>query len=227
MSRKTWSKDDFRVSYSNGTITAFSNKLIKDSSSIMYFYYDLVILIGKKVVFKASAYDFPKVINIPSVIDYFLKRPENELYIVEDYKNGDFRRKELYDRYKLEDSFSMNCEYYILFERYITYVKQADEKKHQRIEYFTLTFGLSERNKKGYSNGENYGCSVYIENLTLEEILSFKKMAETFVTSCIEEHNQELKKSKIECPKCHTIQNYTDFIIHEDSEPYCKQCVSE
>ena len=228
MSKKTWKKDKLHITYRNPYITPHSVNLLTSMKDVMYFYYDIDILDGKKTLFSASACDFPKVQNLSCYIDHILDMEEKNMFVYENYEYHGFHRKKLYNFIVLDDSFNMDMEYFYKIERTITYIKQRDENEFKRYEEFTLTIGQNASNKKGYSNGENFGQSVFIKYLTREDMLNIKKVAEDFCKCAIDDYNEELKKYKIKCPKCKEHQLYLECLLPSDEifgrEFKCTKC---
>lgn len=232
MSRRTWKKDTLHITYSNPSITPHRFDLLTSMKGAMYFYYDIEILDEKKTLFSARVHDFPKVQDLPIYIDHILDMEEKDMFIYEDFKDNGFHRKKLYNFIVLDDSFNMDIEYFYKIERTITYIKQRYEDDFKRYEEFTLTIGQNAPNKEGYSNGEDFGQSIYIKYLTREDILNIKKTAEDFCKCAIEVYNKELKKYKIKCPKCEEHQLYLDCLLPDNEESYteefkCTKCGHE
>lgn len=223
MSRRTWKKNTLRITYGRPCITAHREDLLTSMKGVMYFYYDIDILDGKKTLFSASTHDFPKVQNLPIYIDYMLDMEEKDMFVYEDFEDCGFHRKKLYNFIVLDDSFNMDIEYFYKIERTITYVKQSGETEFKKYEEFTLTIGKNAPNKEGYSNGEDFGQSVYIKYLTREDMLNLKKTAEDFCKCAIDNYNKELKKYKIKCPKCGEHQLYLESLLPENEESYNKE----
>lgn len=228
MSRRTWKKDTLYITYGNSSITPHREDLLTSMDEVMYFYYDIDILDGKKTLFSASTHDFPKVQDLPVYIDHMLDMKENDMFVYEDYEDGGFHRKKLYNFIVLDDSFNMDMEYFYKIERTITYVKQRSDKEFKRYEEYTLTIGENAPNKEGYSNGEHFGQSIYIKYLTREDMLRLKHTAEEFCKCAIEDYNKDLKKYKIKCPKCGAHQLYLDSLLpyneNHDEEFKCTEC---
>ena len=156
--------DYLYITYGDAVITPIPYKkgLIDSMEDVMYFYYDIALVDKNKVVFESSAYDFPKVEKLPSCIDYIINMKEDNMFVYEDYKDGGFHRKRLYNFITLDDGFDM--EYFYKIERWITYVKQSSKEEYKRFEEYILTIGKNERNREGYSNGEDFGKSYFINN---------------------------------------------------------------
>lgn len=218
ISRRTWKKDNLYITYGNPCITPHRENLVESMEDVMYFYYNIKILDGKKTLFNASTHDFPKVQNLPIYIDYILDMKEEDMFVYEDYEDNGFHRKKLYNFIVLDDSFNMDIEYFYKIERTITYVKQRDSKDFKRYEEFTLTIGQNAPNKEGYSNGEDFGQSVFIKYLTREDMLNLKRTAREFCKSAIEDYNKELKEYKIKCPKCEQHQLYLDALTDKEND---------
>ena len=195
MSRKTFVKDEVKISYGNGRITSFSNDgneiAIKNMSEAMYFYYDIIVLFGNKEVFRADAYDFPKVQDLHLDIDYMIDFDMNKAYLIENTEENGFHRIIKYNQIRVED---MDVEYFYKIERYDYSVKQSGEDMPKLWTEYIITIGIGERNKEGFSNRENYGKSIYVSNLSKEDLLRLKKTTLDFCEESIKIHNKCLEK---------------------------------
>lgn len=232
MSRRSWRKKDLYITYGNPSITPFTEVEISSMKDVMYFYYDVSILDGKKTIFETSVYEFPKVQNLPAYIDYILNMKEEDMYLYENLEDGDFKRKKLYSFVELNDSFNFNMEYFYKIEKHITYVKQSNQEEFKRYEEYILTIGQHEKNKEGYDNGEDFGKSVFIKYLTKEDLERLSKTAQEFCKVSIEDYNKELKERKIKCPKCNEVQSYLTSLVNVDDETHdynfkCSSCNNE
>jgi hypothetical protein len=231
MSRRTWKKDGLYITYGNPSIQPFREDLLSSMKGAMYFYYDIDIFDGKKQIFHAEAFDFPKVQNLPNYIDHIVNMEEEEMFVYENFENNGFHRRKLYNFITLEDSFNMDSEYFYKIERMVTYVKQREEEKPKRYEDYTLTIGKCEPNKKGYSDGEPYGKQIFFKYLTKYDLLELKQTAIDFCNIAIEYHNRELRKYKIKCPKCGEHQLLLGSLIKEDefgNQSFkCSKCAKE
>lgn len=196
MNRRTWKKDTLYITYGKPVIQPFKQRIIDSMDDVMYFYYDIDILDGKKIIFHADAYDFPKVQNLPSYIDYIINMEEKDMFLYENLERGGFHRKRFYNFIDLADSFDMDHEYFYKIERMVTYVKQINELEFKNFEEYTLTIGKCEPNKEGYSNGEPFGKQIFIKYLTKEDLLRLKQTALAFCDVAIKEYNNELKITK-------------------------------
>lgn len=215
MNNKSWEKGSISITYEEPRVTPHRERLLEDMKDVMYFYYNIKVLDEKKVLFESSTHDFPKVQNLPIYIDHILNMKEDEMFVYEDIKDGGFERKKLYNFITLDDSFNMGIEYFYKIEKLITYVKQSNENKPKRYEEYTLTIGQNAPNKKGYSNGEDFGKSVFITYLKKEDLLRLKNTAQDFCKYAIEDYNKYLKKYKIKCPKCNEHQLFLDSLLNE------------
>lgn len=219
-----WKKGHLSIVYKNPNITPFRMDFIESIEDVMYFYYDIEIMDGKTVLFSERAHDFPKVPNLYEYIDYILELKEEDMFVYEDYKYYDFHRKKLYSFTELEDSFGMNAEYFYKIEKIITYVKQMDSKEYKRDEEYTLSIGRHAYNKEGYSNGEDFGQSVFIKYLTRDDLLNLRKVAEEFCDKAVKDYNEGLKEFKIKCPKCEKHQLYLNALVKNKEEDDPRDC---
>lgn len=218
MSRRSWKKDSLYITYGSPSITPFREVELSSMKDVMYFYYDISILDGKKTIFESSTYEFPKVQNLPAYIDYILNMKEEDMYLYENLEDGDFKRKKLYSFVELNDSFNFDMEYFYKIERNITYVKQSHQSDFKRYEEYTLTIGQNEKNKEGYDNGENFGKSIFIKYLKKEDLERLSKTAQDFCNVAIQEYNKELKNRKIKCPNCSKSLSYLDSLVEIDDD---------
>lgn len=194
MSRQTWKRDPLLISFSNPVITSFSDTddNVKSVDDIMYFYYDLHILKGKKVLHKFSAYDFPKVLDLPKCIQHILEFDMDKAYVLSEEMDEDmgYYFKEQYAQAILSDMFEQ--EYFYKIERHDYQRSQeniegiVEQKEWTR---YTLTIGQIERDSKSYSSSDFSKCIV-LHDLTSEELSDLKKTAEQFVEQAIREHNE-------------------------------------
>lgn len=228
MSRRTWKREYLSITFGKPSIQSFREKIISSMKEVMYFYYDIDILDGKKQIFHAETYDFPKVQNLPQYIDYICNIEEKDMFTYENLEDNGFSRRKLYNFITLDDSFNMDCEYFYKIERMITYVKQRNEEEPKRYEEYTLTIGQCAKNKDGYSNGESYGKEIFIKYLTREDLLRLKQTAIDFCNVAIEENNKALRKYEIKCPKCGEHQLFLGALIEEDEHGHqkfkCTKC---
>lgn len=190
MSRKTWRKDSFSITYGRPHITPYEDDVeIESMRDVMYFYYDIDILDRNKVLFSTQAHDFPKIQSLPYYIDDILAVNECDMLEYENYTHNDFCRRKLYTFVVLEDAFNFNHEYFYKIERTITYVKRSLDNKFERYEEFDLTIGESIPSE----NSQAFGKSIFIKNLTREDILYLKSIAEEFCKCAIEDYNKCIK----------------------------------
>lgn len=232
MSRQSWRKNDLYITYGNPSITPFTETQISSMEEVMYFYYDIAILDGKKTIFESSIYEFPKVQNLPAYIKHIIDMKEEDMYLYEDFQDGGFHRKKLYSFIELNDSFNFDMEYFYKIEKHITYVKQSSQNEFKRYEKYSLIIGQNEKNKEGYDNGEDFGKSIFINYLTKEDLERLSKTAQGFCKLAIDEYNKELKERKIKCPKCNEVQSYLNSLVNVDEETHdynfkCFSCNNE
>lgn len=181
MSRRTWRKGSLSISYGKPSITPHGGMAAKTMDDAMYFYYGVSILSGNKVMVEYSAYDFPKVQDLPVYIDDIVNYDMSKAYLLEDFEWNGFERKRWYHQTLLEDSFQFDMEYYYKFERYDYSVKQSGETVPETWTEYTLTIGGMAVDKKYHgANRENYGQTITIKHLTNEDLLALKHTAEEF-----------------------------------------------
>ena len=229
---KFWKKNTFSIIYKNPKITPHREDLLTSIDDAMYFYYDISVLDENKILFNSRTHDFPKIQDLPVYIDQLLEMEEKDMFLYEDFEEDGFHRRRLYYFATLDDSYSMDMEYFYKIERDITYVKQRDEEEFKRYEEFTLTIGQNAQNKNGYSNGEDFGQSVYIKYLTREDMLNLKETAEEFCKYSIDNYNEHLREYKIKCSKCKAHQLYLDSLLPQSNDNYyeefrCTKCGHE
>lgn len=191
MARRTWKKNEVLVSFSNPSITPHhEEEHLTKYEQVMYFYYQIDILFGKKTVFTADAYDCPKVQYLPGVIDELVNYDMEKAYLMEDYQDNGFSRKVRYYQIKIdEDILGMDVEYGYKFERYDYEIIQRNEEARFYSTY-QVTISLMEKNLEGYSNREPYGKAIILKDLDKEDLLRLKQTAEAFIQFSIEHHNK-------------------------------------
>lgn len=197
MSRRTWNKGNLYISFGRPSITPFydgdNERKLKDMNDVMYFYYDIDILQDKKVLFKTSAYDFPKVLDLPFYIDEIMNFNMENAYLLENFKEDDFFRKVKYHQIVLEDSFGFDVEYFYKIERYDYSVKQPHEDVAKEWSEYIMTIGKMKACKTyGGSNREEYGDCVMIKYLTPDDLFRLKQTALDFCDVAIKEHHKML-----------------------------------
>ncbi|ARV43482.1 hypothetical protein BCV50_00030 [Bacillus subtilis] len=198
MTRRTWRKGDLLISYGSPVITTFGDddEKIESMRDVIYFYYDITILHGKKTIFSASTHDFPKVQNLPAIIDHILTFDRAKAYALERTVDGGFIRDVDYAQIVLEDAFGMGNEYYYKIERYDYSVKQEDEESPKKWSEYTLTIGraLLGRDDDGVFR-EDFGEAIVIKYLTAEELMALKNTAEAFCDVAIWDYNEGIKEA--------------------------------
>lgn len=169
----------------------------------MYFYYDIAITSGTKVILKAEARDFPKMLDLPAAIDHILQLDMQTAEGVhlhtftDEYTDGSFKQEVRTAVADLTDTFER--EYGILIERkdYIaTREIDATEEsdlitlRKERTEY-TLTIEkpvllLDNENIPYPSHTE----SVTIKDLKVADLIRLKEMAIGFCEEAMKRENQ-------------------------------------
>lgn len=199
MTRRTWRKGDLLISYGSPVITTFGDEeeMIESMRDVIYFYYDITILHGKKTIFSACTHDFPKVQNLPAIIDHILTIDMTKAYALERTVDGGFIRNVDYAQIVLEDAFGMDNEYYYKIERYDYSVKQEDEESPKKWSEYTLTIGraLLGRDDGGVFR-EDFGDAIVIKYLTAEELMALKSTAEAFCEAAIRDYNESVEVAK-------------------------------
>ncbi|MGO1136476.1 hypothetical protein ACTOS9_13010 [Bacillus subtilis] len=199
MTRRTWRKGDLLISYGNPIITTFGadDEKIESMRDVIYFYYDITILHGKKTIFSASTHDFPKVPSLPAFLEHILTFDMTKGYALERTEDGGFVRNVDYAQLVLEDAFGMDNEYYYKIERYDYSVKQEDEESPKKWSEYTLTIGraLLGRDDDGVFR-EDFGEAIVIKYLTAEELMALKSTAEAFCEAAIRDYNESVEVAK-------------------------------
>lgn len=228
MKKITWKYNDLKIQYSKPRIQAYKDfKLIDSISDAMYFYYTIRIFDGKKMMFEANTYDFPKVNNLGAYIDYILDVNNEDMYLMEDIENSGFIRQKRYAQAILNDDFNIDSEYFYKIERVDTKIKQSYENEFRNYEYYELTIGKSVANKEGYDNEQPYGKSVFIKYLTRDDLIKLRETARDFCKYAVQIYNTTLKKQKIHCPHCKSVQTGLYSVISHgiDSVRFkCNHC---
>lgn len=216
MMKFIWEYLGFSLEYSNPRITPFHllEGKVKDMNDVMYFYYTLTVRINGEIVAKYDSYDEHKVENVPSAIDYIVKKNmENELLEYE-RKTDEFEKYNYYTRVSLDSYYGV--EYFFILERFQSkfrrYNKSSEFNNIEEVPFniadeYSITVGEGEP-RRGCSIREHYGKSFYIKNIPENEILRLKKIAESFVQYAIEEDNKIYKDMQYECEKCAKNFNY-------------------
>ena len=190
----TWERDTLKIAYSNPMITPFyeyskgiedgRERPVKDINDSMYFYYNIEIMNGDKLMFSAWTHDYPKVPDLPLFIETIMNTDmEKDGHVINELKEGGFHRKIQYAQIVLEDPFA-DIEYSYKIERYDYAVKQSDEKKHKKWTDYTLT--ISEMGNKKTS----FGNAVVIKNIKPKELNGLKETAIAFCKQAVKEHNK-------------------------------------
>lgn len=202
MSRKTWRKGNLSITFGRPSITSHGDddfKKVETMKDVMYFYYDVAILHGKKIMLEYDAYDFPKVQNLHLYIDEIMNFDMEKAYLLEDYWRGGFNRKVRYHQTILDDSFGFDIEYFYKIERYDYSIKQGTEEDYKNHTEYVLTIGRMETCKEfGGQNREEYGKCVMIKYLTNEDLLALKKITLDFCEEAIRVHNKLIEQWKEE-----------------------------
>ncbi|WP_336769612.1 hypothetical protein [Bacillus bombysepticus] len=190
MGRQTWKKENLYITFGKSSITPFDeDKPVKDMAGVMYLYYDISILQNGKLLFRADAYDFPKVEKLPFLIDHLMSFDMEKAYLLEDTAQHGFERRIKYHQVVLDDLFEV--EYFYKIERYDYYVKQSSEEQGNTWSEYVLTIGNMEVSKKyGGANRESYGKCIVIKQLTSEDLIRLKEIAENFCAAAIVKYNK-------------------------------------
>ena len=227
--------DGLIIRFKDPSIQPFGNDFeqVKTMKDVMHYYYTIeidclnevdsegdIVLAEKKTLFKADAYDFPKVQNVPAYINYIIEEPCN--LVLEDFKKDEFHRIIKYNQVKLED---MNVEYWYKFERYDYSVKQSGTDKYNNWTEYTVTIGQGNR-VAGYSSRKEYGNAVYIDKMTEKDLLDFKQVVEDFILYSIDEHNSNINKVTTICPNCRERINIVKGYVKNDKYK-CYLCEKE
>lgn len=173
-----WKKGSLCIVYENPQVTPFKGVSLGSMKDVMYFYYDIKIFDDQEVIFSSRTQDSPKVQVLPQNIQCLLDMKEEDMFLREDFNQDGFHRKNFYHFVELDDE--MDIDYFYKLEKSVTFVKQAYEEDYNRWEEYTLTVGQSAPSKGGYSNGENFGKSVFIKYLTRDDLVSLRDVADIF-----------------------------------------------
>lgn len=190
MTRRTWRKGDLRITYSNPMITSFAeiegeDRPVETMDNVLYFYYDIAILNKGKTIFESRTHDFPKVQDLPYVIDHLLHADMTKAYVVSEIEEEDFYRKVMRIEEELDDTFDM--EYFYKLERVDYMVRQHDEAEPKHHSDYTLTIGQCERN-------QSFGPAIVIKDLVRDDLLRLKQTALSFCEEAIREHHRMQEK---------------------------------
>lgn len=185
-----WSLGDASMEFSKGRMQYFEElEPAKSIDDVMYFYYDVLIKIGRKRI-KFSAYDFPKVQDLHIFIQEMINHKTKEKgYLLEDFQDGGFYRKVRYHQLELEDTFWI--EYFVRLEKYCYEVKQGDEEMPNEFTTYKMTIGeIGNR-----SNSESC-VAWFINDLNEEKLLALSKTAQEFVQYSLEQNNIQVEEWK-------------------------------
>lgn len=157
---------------------------VKNISDAMYFYYNIEIINGDKLMFSASAYDYPKASDLPRYIDAIMDFDMNKMgYTIDEVSHNGFHRKIQYAQIILEDPF-VDIEYSYKIERYDYAVRQSDEDEHEEWTDYTLT--ISEMGNKKTS----FGNAVVVKQISPKELNELKETAIEFCKQAVIEYNE-------------------------------------
>ena len=198
MKEVSWTRDKLKIAYSNPMITPFYEysrdekgeveRPVDNISDAMYFYYNINIMNGDKLMFSAGTHDNPKVQGLPTYIDYIMMfNMKKRGYVIDEVKDDyGFHRKIQYAQVTLEDSFC-DIEYSYKIERYDYAVKQSDEKKHKKWTDYTLT--ISEIGNKKTS----FGNAVVVKQISPKELNELKETAIEFCKQAVIAYNEDIE----------------------------------
>lgn len=232
---KQYINDGLIIEYSEPSIQPFHEGYFEPitTEDIMYFYYtvkiyrykeldetgDGLILAEKELIFEERTHDFPKVADVPDYIDYIINEPCN--LKITDYESDGFHKIENYNQIILNDF--ANCEYWYKIERYDTSVKQRNSEVYKDLKKYMLTIGKGFKNQ-GFSDNKDNGVAIYLDNLTEEELLKFKKVCEDFLKSAIDYTNEYILKAMLKCPYCNETFKLSGTNIKDEWDDYIYKC---
>lgn len=188
MKKFIWKIADGSMEFLDGRMQYFDYyKPAKTVEEILYFYYDIMIKVGRKKLV-LSAYDFPKVHYLKEFIEDLINHnTEKEGYLLEDYQEDGFVRKVRYHQSEYEDLFQI--EHFFRLEKYCYEVKQADEDIPTFWTNYKLTIGAIGNRKNAQS------CMAWhIDSLKEEELQRLVQVAGEFVQYSMEQTNIRLKE---------------------------------
>lgn len=233
---KEYIYDGLIIRYKNPTIQTYRDdyKKINSMASVMYFYYDLeierlneidregdLVLVEKELLLNTDAYDCPKVQYVPETIYSIISNPC--VLELENYENNGFYRIVKYNQALIEDF--VDAEYWFKIERYDYSVKQSYNEFYNYNTHYNITIGLGSK-VAGYGNRKDTGTAVYLNNLTKEEILDFRAVAESFVQESIDLFNKDIVTHTSLCCHCQERINLYENAIG-DNLFKCPLCTKE
>ena len=193
-----WKHGKASIRFSNPQITffpgAFEEKQEQVTMNDVMYYYYTVTLRNKRLKKVFHTHDFPKVQELPRMIDHLLTVDMEKLgAVIEEYQRGGFHRKIRYYQTFLEDSFGMHMEYFMRFERYDYEVKQDSDEPTQRFTEYRLLIGEP---VNPYAEDDCADC-FYLYQLQAEDLIRLKEVAETFLAHSLKvEIQRELTELK-------------------------------
>jgi len=197
--RRTWTKGNFHLSYSQPQLTSFrDDEEILSVDDILYFYYDVHLISGTKTRLKMSSYDYPKVHLLPKEIDDILSFDMKKAYLLHDYKEEGYERQTRYHQVMIANGLGGISEYYYKIERYDTWEKTgACDPKEET--WYVLTIGEMEKGKTyGGMEREEYGLAMAVYDITTEELEGLKHVAESFCDEAIRLYHDWLEEYRKE-----------------------------
>lgn len=175
-----------KVTYSFPSITSFNeNEPISSVKDFMYFYYDLEVRKGRKVVFKTSVSDYPIVDVLGKLIDSII---EKDTILLDSFEHFGRTYTDYYTRVK-KSNFT-NQEYFAILEKNVREVSDGNETTSEKR--YTLTFGEHPNMFRKYSNKHIFSNDIAFRDLAEEQLLDFKLLSEKFIEFAIKNHNKEL-----------------------------------
>lgn len=200
-----WKKNHLYIRLANPVLTPIEKDCwYKSMADVMYFYYDIAITSGTKVILKAEARDFPKMLDLPAAIDHILQLDMEtaegvnlQTFTDDDYTDGTYREETRTAVAALTDTFER--EYGIRIERKeirkvreIAATEDTDliTLKKEWTEYIlTIEKPVLVLDKEGILV-PSHTESVTIKELEVADLIRLKEMAVGFCEAAMKHDNQ-------------------------------------
>lgn len=186
MIKSTWKTRNVKVVFSNPGIEAHRfTAFIKDRSEIMYYYYNVTVYRKKKKKWKkeisVNTYDFPAIMSVIEMIDSVVN---------DDFKDGTWQKDTARDLIWFSKSYTTND---IVNEDQYGVSRSLVQNDNGKViqDIYTLMIG------SGLDAEGNAGiCSkcIYVNKLSKQELLEFRKTVEKFINLSIETYNNSQKE---------------------------------
>lgn len=182
-------RNGVKVIYSNPMITSHNEEnTVYSPDDFMYFYYDFEVKKGRKIVFRTSISDNPLVDSLGGLIDLII---EKDTVLMDSFEYLGTTYTEHVARISQKNF--LNQEYFAIIEKNIEEtITNGETKTHKS---YVLTFGEHPSITTSYANKHIFSNDISFRDLSEEQLLDFKILANRFVQFAIENHNRELAEN--------------------------------